>query len=121
MQAILTATKHWNRRVFLQNLKCCLPTLLLSSIRGAVDGFDGEEEVDERYSLLQQDGGDGDDNEQGEGHGSLALNDNSEKQKQEACPIEPFNMTSEREDGSGYFDGDTYVFRRGNPEEEEDA
>mmetsp|Transcript_17394 Transcript_17394/g.25996 ORF Transcript_17394/g.25996 Transcript_17394/m.25996 type:complete len:569 (-) Transcript_17394:175-1881(-) len=94
---------------------------------GAVDGFDGEEEVDERYSLLQQDGGDGDDNddEQGEGHGhgpgSLDLNDNSEKQKQEACPIEPFNMTSEREDGSGYFDGDTYVFRRGNPEEEEDA
>lgn len=100
---------------------------------GAVDVFDAEEEGDECYSLLQQD------NEgQGQGQEGLNLNDNQstitsknnndnndnsekQKQKQDACPIEPFNMTSEREDGSGYFDGDTYVFRRGNPEEEEDA
>ena len=29
-----------------------------------------------------------------------------------ACPIEPFNLKAEREGGEGYFDGDTYVFRR---------
>ena len=108
---------------------------------GAVDVFDGEEEEeegDECYSLLQQDDEEGQKQGQGQGQdkGKEGLdlngnqstsknnnnsNSNSEKQKQEACPIEPFNMTSEREDGSGYFDGDTYVFRRGNPEEEEDA
>lgn len=27
-------------------------------------------------------------------------------------PVEPFNMDSERDGGLGYFDGDTYVFRR---------
>ena len=104
---------------------------------GAVDGFDGgeEEEGDECYSLLQQDDDDDDEGQQGQDKGKEGFdlngnqstnknnnnNNNSEKQKQEACPIEPFNMTSEREDGSGYFDGDTYVFRRGNPDEEEDA
>lgn len=65
------------------------------------DSFQGEEVADERFSLLHdssstsKDGGD--------------------------CPIEPFNLKSEREDGEGYFDGDTYVFRRGNGDEEEDA
>ena len=29
-----------------------------------------------------------------------------------SCPVEPFNMDSERDGGLGYFDGDTYVFRR---------
>ena len=29
-----------------------------------------------------------------------------------ACPVEPFNLKAEREGGEGYFDGDTYVFRR---------
>ena len=29
-----------------------------------------------------------------------------------ACPVEPFNLRAEREGGEGYFDGDTYVFRR---------
>ena len=28
-------------------------------------------------------------------------------------PITPFNMTEEETDGTGYFDGDTYVFRHG--------
>lgn len=36
--------------------------------------------------------------------------------------IEPFHMRNEREDGTGYFDGDTYVFRRQQRDgEEEDA
>mmetsp|Transcript_27863 Transcript_27863/g.50395 ORF Transcript_27863/g.50395 Transcript_27863/m.50395 type:complete len:546 (-) Transcript_27863:178-1815(-) len=40
-----------------------------------------------------------------------------------ACPVEPFNMDSEKEGGGGYFDGDTYVFRHnGKPVDgEEDA
>lgn len=29
-----------------------------------------------------------------------------------SCPVEPFNMDAERDGGLGYFDGDTYVFRR---------
>mmetsp|Transcript_10997 Transcript_10997/g.26367 ORF Transcript_10997/g.26367 Transcript_10997/m.26367 type:complete len:405 (+) Transcript_10997:151-1365(+) len=32
----------------------------------------------------------------------------------EGIPIEPFNMDQEKNDGSGYFDGDTYIFRQGN-------
>ena len=60
------------------------------------DGFQGEEVADEKFSLSAS-------NESGD------------------CPIEPFNLKSEREDGEGYFDGDTYVFRRGKGDEEEDA
>ena len=84
------------------------------------DVFDGEEEVDEHYSLLR------DDEAMHEDPSTIAStgqkrNHDKESAKQDACPIEPFNMTSEREDGSGYFDGETYVFRRGKGEEEEDA
>lgn len=74
------------------------------------DMFDGEEEVDEQYSLLHDD----------DAVGGVS-NEKSEKDHDASCPIEPFNMTSEREDGMGYFEGDTYVFRRGKGEEEEDA
>jgi CD2 antigen cytoplasmic tail-binding protein 2 len=35
--------------------------------------------------------------------------------------VEPFNMDVEENDGSGYFDGDTYVFRKRDAEEEPDA
>jgi len=35
------------------------------------------------------------------------------------CPVEPFNMREEREGGLGYFDGDTYVFRKGEAAEED--
>ncbi len=38
----------------------------------------------------------------------------------EGIAIEPFHMKQEETDGSGYFDGDTYVFRRAK-EEEPDA
>jgi hypothetical protein len=35
--------------------------------------------------------------------------------------IEPFHMRQEESDGTGYFDGDTYVFRKRDPNEEADA
>ena len=38
-----------------------------------------------------------------------------------SCPVEPFNMEAEREGGLGYFEGDTYVFRKNVKEGEEDA
>jgi CD2 antigen cytoplasmic tail-binding protein 2 len=66
--------------------------------------FDGEEEnVDEKYSLLHDD--------------SIVENHGQHRQQQQhhhqqSCPIEPFNMNAEREDGMGYFDGDTYIFRK---------
>jgi GYF domain len=36
-------------------------------------------------------------------------------------PVEPFNMKAESTDGSGYFEGDTYVFRRSKEDGEPDA
>ena len=49
----------------------------------------------------------------------------SSEENGDNIPIEPFNMENERTDGSGYFDGDTFVFRRnqkdGDDDEEEDA
>lgn len=39
----------------------------------------------------------------------------------EGIAIEPFNMDKEQSDGTGYFDGDTYVFRKRTDEEEPDA
>ena len=39
----------------------------------------------------------------------------------EGIAIEPFHMKREETDGTGYFDGDTYVFRKNNPDEEPDA
>lgn len=44
----------------------------------------------------------------------------SEKTDDE-IPVEPFNMKAESTDGSGYFDGDTYVFRSSNEDGEPDA
>jgi len=75
-------------------------------IRG--DSFQGEENVDERFSLLH-------DASIGSNH---EANDTFEKGQ---YPIEPFNLSAEREDGMGYFDGDTYIFRKNRGEEEEDA
>lgn len=39
----------------------------------------------------------------------------------EGISIEPFNMEQEQSDGTGYFDGDTYVFRKRDNSEEPDA
>jgi len=64
----------------------------------------GEEEVDKHLSLVHD-----------------YDKDNVENSDKVQCPIEPFNLTSEREDGAGYFEGDTYVFRKHQNEGEEDA
>ncbi len=39
----------------------------------------------------------------------------------EGIKIEPFNMREEETDGTGYFDGDTYVFRKNVPAEDGEA
>ncbi len=39
----------------------------------------------------------------------------------EGVKIEPFNMREEETDGTGYFDGDTYVFRKNTPAEDGEA
>jgi len=43
------------------------------------------------------------------------------KDAENEIAVEPFNMDAEQNDGSGYFDGDTYVFRKRDAEEEPDA
>lgn len=45
--------------------------------------------------------------------------DNRTSLAAEGYEIEPFNMDQERNDGSGYFDGDTYIFRKRNDEDDE--
>ena len=42
-------------------------------------------------------------------------------QEKDDIAVEPFNMNAEQSDGSGYFDGDTYVFRKHAQDEEPDA
>ena len=51
------------------------------------------------------------------------VSDGGGENDSDQVPIEPFHMRNEREDGSGYFDGETYIFRRGKRSvgEEEDA
>jgi hypothetical protein len=39
----------------------------------------------------------------------------------EGIKIEPFHMRREESDGAGYFDGETYVFRKNGPNDEPDA
>jgi hypothetical protein len=82
-----------------------------------------EEEVDEHYSLVHDD--EPRRNEPLELQGNGSETEAGMAKSKTHCPIEPFNMTAEREGGEGYFDGDTYVFRRGNggknADEEEDA
>ena len=43
------------------------------------------------------------------------------KDSRNEIAVEPFNMDAEQNDGSGYFDGDTYVFRKRDADEEPDA
>jgi len=63
------------------------------SIRSSSDSFLGEEDTDRNVSLFFD-------------------HDRDSFRDQNLCPIEPFNLKSEREDGDGYFEGDTYIFRR---------
>jgi CD2 antigen cytoplasmic tail-binding protein 2 len=70
----------------------------------------------EGKGLLNSD--DGDDNEEEERHTKI---DNRTSLAAEGIEIEPFHMNQERTDGTGYFDGDTYVFRKHAVDEEPDA
>jgi CD2 antigen cytoplasmic tail-binding protein 2 len=45
--------------------------------------------------------------------------DNRTSLAAEGYEIEPFNMDQEKNDGSGYFDGDTYIFRKRNDVDDE--
>ena len=45
--------------------------------------------------------------------------DNRTSLAAEGYEIEPFNMDQEKNDGSGFFDGDTYVFRKRNDADDE--
>ena len=45
--------------------------------------------------------------------------DNRTSLAAEGYEVEPFNMDQEKNDGSGYFDGDTYVFRKRNDDDDE--
>ena len=47
--------------------------------------------------------------------------DNTTSLASEGIAIEPFHMNQEKSDGSGFFDGDTYVFRKRDPDDEPDA
>jgi len=47
--------------------------------------------------------------------------DNRTSLAAEGIQIEPFSMEQEKSDGTGYFDGDTYVFRKRDGDEEPDA
>jgi CD2 antigen cytoplasmic tail-binding protein 2 len=39
----------------------------------------------------------------------------------EGIPVEPFHMRQEQSDGTGFFDGDTYIFRKRSADQEPDA
>mmetsp|Transcript_6601 Transcript_6601/g.10036 ORF Transcript_6601/g.10036 Transcript_6601/m.10036 type:complete len:466 (-) Transcript_6601:29-1426(-) len=69
---------------------------------------EGEEVVDAATSLLA------------EQHNSSNPN-NKNNETNDEIPVEPFNLDQERSDGSGYFVGDTYVFRKRDTDEEPDA
>lgn len=51
----------------------------------------------------------------------LAERTNGDDDDDDDIPVEPFNMKAENTDGSGYFEGDTYVFRRSKEDGEPDA
>lgn len=51
----------------------------------------------------------------------LAERGNGDGGDDDDIPVEPFNMKAESTDGSGYFEGDTYVFRRSKEDGEPDA
>lgn len=91
--------------------------------------FQGEEEVDKRISLLT------DEHDAAAAATASSQFDNAHEDNDDDdeidtyikgpnsnCPIEPFNLNEEREGGDGYFDGDTYIFRRvARRDEEPDA
>jgi len=66
----------------------------------------------------QRHGGELDDEE--EGIESTKI-DRTTSLSAEGIPVEPFHMENEKSDGTGYFDGDTYVFRKRGDDDEPDA
>jgi CD2 antigen cytoplasmic tail-binding protein 2 len=54
-------------------------------------------------------------------HSTKTNNNSATSLAAEGVEIEPFNMQQEQNDGMGYFDGDTYIFRSRDPDEEPDA
>eukprot|EP00804_Cyclotella_cryptica_P026428 CCRYP_008093-RF/>CCRYP_008093-RF protein AED:0.39 eAED:0.42 QI:0/0/0/1/0/0/2/0/554 len=73
-----------------------------------LDSHSDEEVVDQSLSLITDQNADPDYYESNAGGNA-------------SCPVEPFNMDAEKESGLGYFDGDTYIFRKKVVEGEEDA
>jgi hypothetical protein len=73
-----------------------------------LDSHDDKDVVDESLSLITDQNADPDHYESNAGGNA-------------SCPVEPFNMDAEKESGLGYFDGDTYIFRKKVVEGEEDA
>ena len=80
--------------------------------------------------LKQRDQYDDDEEDDGKDEEIYSLRHDTEQGRQNskdgqggdnAISIEPFNMEQEKNDGSGYFDGDTYIFRRNKDDGEPDA
>jgi hypothetical protein len=81
-----------------------------------------EDSDEEEVEQLELDYNDDDDNDNDEHTRERdARMDRSRSLAAEGIAIEPFHMNQEQSDGTGYFDGDTYVFRKRNVDEEPDA
>jgi CD2 antigen cytoplasmic tail-binding protein 2 len=78
------------------------------------DDVHTEKELLEAKRMRRQKRGDGVD-------GGTTHIDSTTSLEADGIKIEPFHMDEERSDGTGYFDGDTYVFRKQNADEEPDA
>ena len=76
---------------------------------GLMDEFEEEDDGEDNVA---------DDGQDDEGDEDDIYGDNRKRRtderslKSEGVKFEPFHMRDEEEDGQGYFDGDTYVFRR---------
>ena len=67
--------------------------------------------------------GDADDDSDGENGGGIESTkiDRNTSLASEGIAVEPFHMENEKSDGTGFFDGDTYVFRKRDSDDEPDA
>ncbi|CAB9521242.1 Inherit from KOG: CD2 (cytoplasmic tail) binding protein 2 [Seminavis robusta] len=61
-----------------------------------------------------------DDDDEGGGMESTSIDERTSLAS-EGIQIEPFHMKQEQSDGTGFFDGDTYIFRKRDADEEPDA
>ena len=74
--------------------------------------FRGEEDLDVGLSLISSTANIQDPSASADPADPNAVSGAYDAGSNAACPVEPFNLKAEREGGEGYFDGDTYVFRR---------